>query len=60
MPLKTLSYYEKQDIANEIFKILREKVPLTDLYEVSELSVLIRKRYENPNIDIDNENNNIE
>jgi len=55
MPLKTLSYYEKQDIANEIFKILREKVPLTDLYEVSELSVMIRKRYENPNIDIDDD-----
>ena len=55
MPLKTLSYYEKLDIAYEINKILKD-VPLTDLYEVSELSVDIRKRYENPNIDIEDIN----
>jgi len=55
MPLKTLTYYEKLDIANEIYRILRD-VPLTDLYEVSELSVNIRKRYVNPNIDVEEDN----
>lgn len=52
MPLRQLSYYEKRDYAEELLKILKD-VPLTDLYEVSEMSVNLRKYEINPETDIE-------
>ena len=50
MPKQTLSYYEKKDIALDIEKILKN-VPLSDLYEVSEMSVRLREYYKVPELD---------
>ena len=52
MPLVHLTYYEKRDIAEELLRILKD-VPLTDLYEVSEMSVRLRQYEKNPNTDIE-------
>ena len=54
MPLKQLSYYEKRDYAEELLKILKD-VPLYNLYEVSEMSVNLRRYYKNPEIDEEEE-----
>ena len=55
MPLRYLSYYEKRDYAEELLRILKD-VPLTDLYEVSELSVRLRQYEINPETDIEETN----
>ena len=52
MPLKQLNYYEKRDFAEELLRILAD-VPLYDVEEVSELSVIFRKRERNPETDIE-------
>ena len=50
MPKQSLSYYEKKDLALDIERILRN-VPLSDLYEVSEMSVRLRENYKIPELD---------
>ena len=55
MPIKHLNYYEKRDYAEELLRILRD-VPLSDLYEVSEMSVNLRKNTINPETDLEDYN----